>query len=103
MQSSLTKDGLIPVDALRVIFGASFQVSQEANTCKLDVFGKSIIFESGSTVALSGGTQIQLPNSPSLVDGSFYLTQEILRSVLECTLNTDLLKGFIVIERVWLP
>jgi len=103
MQSSLTKDGLIPVDALRVIFGASFQVSQEANTCKLDIFGKSIIFESGSTVALSGGTQIQLPNAPSLVDGSFYLTQEILRSVLECTLNADLLKGFIVIERVWLP
>ncbi len=103
MQASPTKVGLVPIDSLRVIFGASFSVNDVIKTCKLDAFGQSFVFEAGSKTVLVNADSKTLPNAPELINGVFYLTPEILKETLSCTLTVDTVAGQVIIEKVWLP
>ena len=103
MQISLNKDGFIPVDALRIIFGGSFEIKEAVNICILEIFDTTYLLEADSINALVNGKPIVLPENPILTNGSFFVSQSFLKEILACTVTFDMLKGEIIIGRVWLP
>lgn len=102
MQAAATAK-LVPVDSLRIIFDAGFTTDQASRTCQLNIFGMSIILESGSTNALVNGKQVTLTEPPSLVGGTFMIPPSFVREVLGCDVTVDVLKAEIIFGKIWMP
>lgn len=102
MQSAATAK-LVPVDSLRIIFEAGFTTDTASKTCQLNIFGMSIILESGSTTALVDGKQVTLAEAPALVGGTFMIPPSFVREVLGCDVTVDVLKAEIIFGKIWMP
>ncbi|HOO96248.1 MAG TPA: hypothetical protein PKV16_00595 [Caldisericia bacterium] len=93
----------IPVDALQLIFNASYTIRETISLCELEIFGNTYAFEAGSTSAIAGGQTVELPTAPILRGGMFYLSPEVLLQVLDCEVEYNTITGELVLSRLWLP
>jgi hypothetical protein len=101
MQSEVSDDLWVPVDALRIMFGASYELN--GTICTLKVFGSTYIMESGSTSALADNNPLTLSEAPRLYNGAIYISPQTLKDSLGIECSSDPVKGTVNFTKIWLP
>lgn len=101
MQVPTADDLWVPVDALRAMFGASYELS--GTICTLKIFGMTIIFESGSTSALIDNNTVTLTDAPRMYNGAIFLSPATIANNLSIDCLADPVKGTVNFAKIWLP
>lgn len=101
MQIETADDLWVPVDALRIMFKASYEVS--GTICTLRIFGMTVILEAGSTSALVDNNPVTLTDAPRLYNGAIFLSPSTIASHLSVDCKPDLVKGTVNFTKIWLP
>lgn len=101
MQTEVMPDLWVPVDALRIMFGASFELS--GTICTLKLFGTTYVLESGSTSALEDNNPATLVDAPRLYNGAIYISPASLKNDFGLNVNADPVKGTVNFTKIWLP